>query len=187
MNQHRPRAFARFGGPVLCLALMASCSSGPTIISNSDPGFDFINLKTFDFMEPLSTDRGNVRSLTSSHMMAATTSEFAKRGITRDQNNPDVLVNFLIETREQISSRNTSTSVGMHRGGRYGMWGGTVSTPTIEQTTQGMLSIDMIDPSRNQLVWEGSASTRVTENILENQEEAIHSFVGAIFAEFPMR
>jgi hypothetical protein len=168
------------------LALMSACSSGPTIISNSDPNFDFMNMKTFNYMQPLSTDRGNVQSLVSSHMMAATTAELAKRGIQRDENDPDVLINFFLETNEQIRTRNSSASVGMHRGGRYGMWGGTMSTPTIEQTTQGQLSIDMVDPSRNQLVWEGTASTRVTENILQNQEESIHSFVAAIFTEFPM-
>lgn len=166
--------------------VLNACSSGPTIISNNDPNFDFAGLQTYDYMQPLSTDRGNVTTLISTHMMAATDNELTKRGLRRQQQNPDVLINFMLETTEQIRTRNSSASVGMHRGGRYGMWGGTVSTPTIEQTTQGQLSIDMVDPGRNQLVWEGSASTRLTDNIRENQQEAIDSFVAAIFTEFPM-
>ena len=73
----------------------------------------------------------------------------------------------------------------MHRSGRYGGWGATMSTPTVEQTTQGALSIDMIDPSRNQMIWEGTATNRVTNSIRENQEESVRTFVTAILAEFP--
>ena len=167
------------------LALLVGCSSGPTIITNSDPSADFVNLRTFDFMQPLSTDNGNVRSILSTQMIAATTNELEMLGWRRDTSGPDVLINFMLETHQQIQSRNTSASMGMHRGGRYGMWGGTVSTPTIEQTTQGVLSIDMIDPARNQLIWEGSATNRVTDNIQRNQEESVHSFIADIFAEFP--
>ena len=65
------------------------------------------------------------------------------------------------------------------------MWGGTMSTPTIEQVTQGQLSIDMIDRTRNQLVWEGTATDRISDRMLRNQEAAAHEFVGEIFAQFP--
>jgi len=166
-------------------AMIAGCASKPTIITNSDPSADFMALQTFSFMQPLSTDSGNVRSLLSSQLIDATTGELEKRGMRLDANNPDVLINFLIETQEQIRSRNSSASVGMHRGGRYGMWGGSVSTPTIEQTTQGQMTIDMVDPARNQIVWQGIAVNRVTDNIRQNQAEAVHSFVAQIFAEFP--
>ena len=92
----------------------------------------------------------------------------------------------MLETTEQIRSRNTGASVStMHRSGRYGGWGATMSTPTIEQVTQGMLSIDMIDPTRNQMIWEGTATNRVTDSIRENQEESVRTFVAAILANFP--
>ena len=182
---HIPRSASSKLGAMIVLTVLAGCSSGPTIITNSDPTTNFASLRTFDFMQPLSTDSGNVQSLLSTHLMAATTNELEKLGWRRDSSNPDVLINFMLETQQQIRTRNTSASVGMHRGGRYGMWGGTVSTPTIEQTTQGALSIDMVDPARNQLIWEGVATNRVTDNIRQNQEEAVHSFVADIFAQFP--
>jgi hypothetical protein len=106
-------------------------------------------------------------------------------GWRRDTNNPDVLINFLLETQQEIRSRSSSASMSMHRSNRYGMWGGTMSTPTIEQITQGALSIDMIDPVRNQLIWEGTATDRVTDSLRRNQEETVHRFVAEIFAEFP--
>ena len=173
-------------GLLTLAAILSGCASGPNIVTNADPSADFMSLRTFDFMRPLSTDRGETQTLLSTQLIAATTDELEKRGWRHEQNNPDVLINFLLETQEQIRSRNTSASVStMHRSGRYGGWGASMSTPTIEQTTQGALSIDMIDPSRNQMIWEGTATNRVTDSIRQNQEESVRAFVAAILADFP--
>lgn len=181
----RIRSILSIGLSLVFVALLSACSSGPTIITNSDPTADFVNLRTFDFVQQLSTDNGNVRTLMSTHLITATTRELEMLGMRRDTASPDVLIDFLLETQQQIQSRPSSASMSMHRGGRYGMWGGTMSTPTIETTTQGALSVDMIDPARNQLIWEGTATNRVTDSIRRNQEESVNSFVAAIFAEFP--
>ncbi len=167
------------------LHLVAGCASGPTVISNSDPAFDFAGLESFAFIEPLSTDRGGARTLLSGQLMAATRQQLEDRGMREVQENPDVLINFLFETQQQIRSRPSSAGMSMHRSGRYGTWGGTMATPTVEQITQGALSIDMIDPRRNQLVWEGSAVERVTSRMQQDQEAAVKDFVDAIFSEFP--
>ena len=180
------RSILRGLGLLTLVAILAGCASGPNIVTNSDPSADFMNLRTFGFIQPLSTDRGTTQTLLSTQLIAATTDELQMRGWRHEQNNPDVLINFLLETQEQIRSRNTSASVStMHRSGRYGGWGASMSTPTIEQTTQGALSIDMIDPSRNQMIWEGTATNRVTDSMRQNQEEAVHTFVTAILAQFP--
>ena len=181
----RSKALCGFG-MLATAAILSSCASGPNVFTNVDSSTDFMRLSTFDFLQPLSTDSGNVQTLLSTQLIAATTEELNKRGWRLDQNNPDVVINFLFETQEQIQSRNSSASVStMHRSGRYGGWGATMSTPTIEQTTEGALSIDMIDPSRNQMIWEGTATNRITNSIRENQEEAVWTFVTAILAEFP--
>lgn len=185
LNTHF-RSIFRGLGLLTLVAILSGCASGPSIITNSDPSTDFMSLRTFSFMQPLSTDRGTTQTLLSSQLIAATTDELKMRGWRHEPNNPDVLINFLLETQEQIRSRNTSASVStMHRSGRYGGWGASMSTPTIEQTTQGALSIDIIDPSRNVMIWEGTATQRITDRIRENQEEAVRSFVTAILAEFP--
>lgn len=168
------------------LAFLAGCSSGPQVVTNSDPGADFSSLRTFDFMQPLSTDQGNVRTIMSNQLISATTLELDKLGMSRDTSSPDVVINFVFETQQQIRTRNTGASVSAtHRTGRYGTWGGTISTPQVETTTQGVLSIDMVDPARNQLIWEGSATSRITSNTQQNQQGAIDTAVEAIFAQFP--
>ena len=185
INRHFRLIFQGLGLLALA-AILSGCASGPNVITNADPSANFMSLRTFDFMRPLSTDSGEVQTLLSTQLIAATTDELEKRGWQREQNNPDVVINFLLETHEQIRSRNTGASVStMHRSGRYGGWGATMSTPTIEQTTQGALSIDMIDPARNQMIWEGTATNRVTDRMRENQEESVRTFVTAILADFP--
>ncbi len=185
INKQFP-AIYRWLGLLALAAILSGCASGPTILVNADPAANLMSLRTFDFIKPLSTDRGNVQTLLSTQLIAATTDELVKRGWRHQQNNPDVLINFMLETHEQIRTRNTGASVStMHRSGRYSGWGATMSTPTIEQTTQGALSIDMIDPARNQMIWEGTATNRVTTRMQENQEESVREFVAAILADFP--
>lgn len=180
------RSIVRCLGLLTLVAILSGCASGPSVVTNADPSADFMSLRTFGFMQPLSTDRGATQTLLSTQLVAATTDELQQRGWQHDSNNPDVLINFLFETQEQIRTRNTSASMStMHRTGRYGGWGATMSTPTIEQTTQGALSIDMIDPKRNQMIWEGTATNRVTDSLRRNQDEAVRTFVAAILADFP--
>ena len=186
MTNTQFRTFFRGTGLLMLAAILSGCASGPTVITNADPSADMMSMQTFNFMRPLSTDSGDVQTLLSMQLIAATTDELQMRGWRHEENNPNVLINFLVETTEQIRSRNTGASVStMHRSGRYGGWGATMSTPTIEQTTQGALSIDMIDPARNQVIWEGTATDRVTTRMQENQEESVREFVAAILAEFP--
>ena len=186
MTNTQYRTFFQGIGVLTLAAILSGCASGPNVITNADPSADMMSVRTFDFLKTLSTDRGNVQTLLSTQLIAATTEELGMRGLQREQNNPDVLINFLLETHEQIRSRNTGASVStMHRSGRYSGWGATMSTPTIEQTTQGALSIDMIDPARNQIIWEGTATSRVTDRMRANQEESVREFVTAILADFP--
>ena len=106
------------------LALLTACASGPTIITNAAPSFAPANYKTFGFMQPLSTDQGEIRTMLSTFLIDATTRELEMAGMRRVDANPDLIVNFVVSTRETLSSR-PSTSVSMHHSrGRYDPWGG---------------------------------------------------------------
>jgi len=173
---------------LIALITMAACSSGPRVITNSAPDFSVANYQTFGFLDPLSTDRGNVRTLMSIHLMEAVTRELEMAGLGYSDSNPDLLVNFIVSTRETIQSR-PSSSVGMHHGrGRYGTWGGysmSMSTTEIVQRTEGSIDVDIIDASASQLVWEGAAEGRVTEKLRENLRETVNTAITDIFAQFP--
>jgi hypothetical protein len=169
-------------------ALLAGCSSGPKIITNSSPDFSLVNYKTFGFFQPLLTDRGNVQSLESKQLIMSATRELEMAGLRRVDSNPDLLVNFVLSSRETLQTR-PSSSVGVHHGrGRYGTWGGysmSASTTEVVQRTEGTLGVDIVDVSRNQLVWEGAATARVTDSMRENRDAVLDSAIADIFAKFP--
>ena len=173
---------------LIALITMVACASGPRVITNSAPDFSVTNYQTFGFLQPLSSDRGNVRSLISTHLIDATTRKLEMSGLRYSESNPDLLVNFMVSTRETIQTR-PSTSVGVHHGrGRYGTWGGysmSMSTTEIVQRTEGTIDVDIIDASRNQLVWEGAAAGRVTDSTRNNLKETVNRAISDIFAQFP--
>jgi hypothetical protein len=168
--------------------MTTACSSGPRIITNSSPDFSVANYRTFGFFQPLGTDRGNVQSLESRQLIVSTTRELEMAGLRRADNNPDLLVNFVLSSRETLQTR-PSSSVGVHHGrGRYGTWGGysmSMSTTEVVQRTEGTLGVDLVDVSRNQLVWEGAATARVTDSMRQNREQVLDSAIADIFAKFP--
>ena len=173
---------------LLLLSALAACSSGPRIVTNSSPNFNVADYRTFGFFSPLSTDRGNVRSLESKQLIASATRELEMAGLRRDDANPQLLVNFAITTRETIQSRPSSGASVHHGRGRYGTWSGYsvgVSSNEIVQRTEGTLSVDLVDVERRQLVWEGAATKRVTESTRQNRDQVLDNAVAEIFKQFP--
>jgi hypothetical protein len=177
--------------PVLAVAyFLAACESGPKIVTNSAPGFSLAGYQTFGFLKPLGTDRGNVQTLTSATLIDAATFELQRAGLRQVDANPDLLVNFVISTRETLQTRSTpNTGASMHYGrGGYGTWGGysmSMSTNEVVQRTEGTLGIDIIDAARLQLVWEGAATARITESMQQNRDQLIRNAVADILAKFP--
>ena len=184
---HQVTRIARLG-ILSCALIFASCASGPTIITNSDPAADWSSYRTFGFFDPLGTDRGNVRSLMSNTLIDSTTREMQAAGFTHSASDPDLLINFVVSTRETIQTR-PSTSAHMHHGrGRYNTWSGWsagVSTTEVVQRTEGTLAVDIVDRARNQLVWEGAATKRVTDSTRDNQDQVLDGAIANIFAKFP--
>ncbi len=177
-------------GLLFLVSFLAGCASGPRIVANSAPDFNLADYRTFNFIQPLSSDRGNVRSLISTHLVDASTRELEFAGLRRVDDDADLLVNFVVSTRETISTRSTpSTGMSMHhRRGRYNTWSGysmSMSTTEVVQRTEGTIAIDIIDAARNQLVWEGAATGRVTDSVRQNIEEVAHNAITDIFARFP--
>ena len=172
---------------LLMLMLLAACASTPRPITNSDPSVDFTRYKTFGFIESPATDRGSYESLATSFLKAAIAQELDKHGLSYAEN-PDLIVNFYVNTKEKIRSRNVP-SANVYYGWRdpfYDTWGGYGGYETrIDQYTEGRLHIDIVDASRNILVWEGSVAGRITDEVIANLEKSIDKGVRIILSEFP--
>lgn len=173
---------------VLGSLMLHGCASGPSIVANSDPSADWTSFRTFGFFQPLGTDRGTVRSIMSTQLIESATREMQSAGFTRSDSNPDLLINFVVSTRETLQTR-PSTSASMHHSrGRYSTWNGwsaSMSTTEVVQRTEGTLAVDIVDRARNQLVWEGAATGRVTNNTRQNQDQVLDEAIADIFTQFP--
>ena len=174
--------------PMLVALVVAGCASGPRIITNSDPAADWFGYRTFGFFEPLGTDRNTVRSIMSNTLIDSTKREMQAAGYTYSDTNPDLLINFVVSTRETIQTR-PSTGASVHHGrSRYGTWSGWsagTSTTEVVQRTEGTLAVDIVDRQRNQLVWEGAASKRITDSTRRNQAQVLDEAIMEIFRQFP--
>ncbi|MGI9259301.1 MAG: DUF4136 domain-containing protein [Gammaproteobacteria bacterium] len=187
------RATSRYLSLLLIVAALAGCASGPRLYSTQNPESDFSSFMTFSYMEQLGTDpQGGPRTLLSRFLTTAVDREMQARGYTRVADGADVLVNFYVETQEQIQTRQRPASgvnVGYgyygYRGGYYGTWGGYTETE-VTQYTEGTLNIDLVDAARNELIWEGVAIGRITEEALQNVQAAVDSVVPQIFSQYPV-
>ena len=171
------------------LALMLTgCASGPTITVNSAPGTDLSSFKTFNFMQPLGTDRSNgARTTMSTMLMNSVRRELTSRGL-RQSDSPDLLVDFFVTTEDRIDVRTTSS--GMHSMHRSHWSRGCCSTwptyqTTVRQYTEGTLLIDLIDLGNNAMVAEGAAQSRIRSNEVTQQQS--DDVVGQIMADMMPR
>ena len=124
----------------------------------------------------------------STQLLDSTAREMEMAGFTRSDMNPDLLINFVVTTRETLQTRPSSSASIHHGRGRYGTWSGWsvgASTTEVVQRTEGTLGVDIVDRARNTLVWEGAASKRVTNSTRENQAEVLDSAITDIFKRFP--
>jgi len=185
------RRHLRLAASLLGLIALAGCATGPTIRSNVDQSVDFTRFRTFDFLQPLSTDREGYQSFISRDLMIAAEREMTALGFQRSSTNPDLLVNFSANLEQRLRVTQTPTSGGgaawgsHRRSASYGVWGG--YRTDVRQDTMGTVGVDVIDAARRQLVWEGVAVGRVTRSTAENVGPALDSAVRDIFQQFPAR
>lgn len=153
------------------ILFLAACASGPTIVTNGNPGTEFSQYETYNFMKPLGTDRADgVRTPLSSRLVSSVNRELITRGMSRSDE-PDLLVDFTVLTQERIDVRTTPTHsvYRTHWNRGFSTWP-TYST-TVSQYTEGTLVIDLIDPASQTLLGEGAAQGRIGSDTNFTQAE----------------
>ena len=171
--------------PIVAVLLLGACASGPQIASNVNPGTDFRAFETFNYMQPLGTDRANgVRTPISTRLMMSMDQEMSARGLTRSDN-PDILIDFSVTAEDRISVRQTPTTSTVHRSHWHNPWNTwpTYQT-TVRQYTEGSLVIDIIAPRQGMLIAEGGATQRISTNELtqERSDELVGKVMASVWA-----
>ena len=176
---------------ILALAAGASGCASDSIRSDYDPEADFSQYATYNFFADAGPESTNYQSFFSQYMVTAITKEMESRGYTKS-NDPDLLVNFNAILREKTDVRTTPAPMyggGYYgyRGGFYDPWGGYgyAEQTHVSQYTEGTFNIDLVDARRKKLVWEAVGEGRVSQEDLENLEEAVNEGVPKYFAKYP--
>lgn len=189
----RSNLFKLSGFILVVIISLAGCSTTPETYSSVAPGSDFRGIKTYGFLAEMSTDKAGYQSLETNFLKVAVAQQMDLRGLKYDAVNPEVVMNFYILTDEKVRTRQTPT-MGMG-GGYYGYrgdmydgygYGGPAYETRIEQYTVGTLTIDMIDPKAQKLLWEGTVTGRLTKKDVKNLEATIDEAVRDVFVKFPV-
>lgn len=172
--------------------LLSACASGPRIQTLQAPGVDLSAYQSFSFVEPLGTDRAGYASLISRQLKFSTQRELELLGLdyVDDASQADLLVNFHAHLDERIRTRAVPEPyIGPtfydYRYGYYSPWPTYTTRTEIEQYSEGTVVIDLIDAKTNEMIWEGSARNKVTENTRRNAARVIDEAVVRIFRKFP--
>jgi len=186
--QRPNRVLASFNA--LCVLLLAACASEPNTVSSQDSSVDFSRFKTYAFLVDLAQDKDHYQSLDTTYLKEAVSKEMRGRGFEQVNADPQLLINFSVETQDKVRSRQVPT-------GGYGIgydpfydvyyedWHVTHTTQ-IDQFTEGKLNIDAIDVASRKLVWQGSTKGRITRKEESNWRETLNKAVADIFTRFPV-
>ncbi|WP_129776536.1 DUF4136 domain-containing protein [Peristeroidobacter soli] len=171
----------------------AGCAttSGPKTRIDYDKSADFSVYRTYGFPKETGTDRGGYSTLVTSYLKSAMSSQMEARGYKYSEDHPDLLVNFYMNTRERTEIRpDARASVGYgYYGYRYGLYNAWPMYDEDRTVTYkvGTLNLDIVDAEKKQLVWEGVAEGRVSEEELQNPKVAINGVVTELMRQYPGR
>lgn len=167
---------------------LASCATYPKHFSNESPLAEFDRYSTYAFAPELDTDdKDDVRSLLSQYLINEVRGQMAGRGYAETADNPDLIFNFELATKEKIRnspSVGVSGSYGWGSGPYYGVYGSR-SYDRVTQFTEGSLRLILIDAQTKNVVWEGMSVNRIDDEVLEDLNADVQAAVTELFALFP--
>lgn len=156
--------------PVLLIALGA-CSSVRVVKTEPSPNFALSNYRTFAFSDIESTgdipQSGFYRSQIDA-LKKSIESELKNKGLRRVDTQPDLMMNIGIAVDEKTQTRQTNirTDPPFYIGQRRYTWRS--QEVPVGQYRQGTIDIHLIDPKRNEMVWQG-----IVEGILPKKPEKL--------------
>ena len=170
----------------IIIATAVSCSS-IKFSSDFDSTANFASFKTYAF-----TDEAlNIQldDLNKTRLLNAISTELAAKGFTKAETNPNVFIDVVLKGEQKQTATATTSGYGGYYGAAYRYaYGGGFSITQINYDTyvDGTLFVDMIDASKNQLVWQGRGTKTINPDANQKQrEENINYAVKQIFMQYP--
>jgi hypothetical protein len=196
-NNHPRRSVGRYRVlpvfvAILLTSLLSACSSGLTVRSEIDPTVNFSQYTTYNFFEPMGIEGGYNSPIFGEHFRAAIGGEMARRKYqTADE--PDLLINVTIRSDDKVKMKSYTRpyATGGYYGRPGGAYGGSalgvgVSTGSrATKTTEASVFIDIVDFTKQRVVWQGVAVIDVNDKVSLQLRDAIFTSVNKVMAEYP--
>src|SRR5262245_56760547 len=108
---------------LVCSVFLVACESGPSLRADYDKSAAFSSYKTWGFFPELGTNKAGYSSIITKDFQDAIRREMDARGFQYTETNPQLLVNFNANARENVDVR--SSPAPTYGGvGYYGYRGG---------------------------------------------------------------
>jgi len=184
---------------VLAVALLsllaAGCAPSVKVRTDSDPGVNLGQFKTYDFFSQMGIEGDNYSNLLGQHFRAAISSQMNSRGFTQSDT-PQLQVNVSIGAEDKVRVNTYQEpylyggyygrgGYGPYGGGPWGYHGGATRT-TVHQYTEANVYIDLVDAREHKMVWQGVATFTVTDKMQGQLRETVYSTVEKVFTAFPV-
>jgi len=185
---------------ILFALLTSACGSSISVTSDYDKSADFSKYKTFTYYGWADNSDQLLTDFDKGRIETAFQSEFARRGMTVNQNSGDAIVSLyiVVEQKTSFNSYTDHYNTGMYGGmydpiygygyGRMGMgMGGSSTTTTTQHDYEvGTLIVDVFDAQTKKQVWQGIGKGTISEN-KSKREERIIKAVAKIMESYPVQ
>ena len=176
-------------------AFLTACSPSVQVRTDSDPGVNMSQYKSYDFFSQLGIEGDGYSNLLGQHFRAAISSQMNARGISQSET-PQLQINVSIgaEDKVRVNTYQDPYLYGGYYGRGYGAYGhgspwgygGGATRTTVHQYTQAKVYIDMVDASTHKMVWQGVATFTVTDKMQGQLRETVNNTVEKILSQFPV-
>ena len=173
---------------VAILALVVACGGIKSTV-DYDRDADFSQYSTYAWHEGTGADIQDSDPLNHERLISAVDAQMAQAGFQKVDSNPDVLITYHGEDKEQTRLDTTYMGGGWGMGAGWG-WGGMgmggmgSSTTQVRNYTVGTLVLDMWDVSQKRLVYRATASDTLSDNPQKNSEK-IGKAAEKLFENYP--
>jgi hypothetical protein len=178
----RPAGVGVTAGLLVALAILPGCKVQSQLRVAHDSATDFARFRSFNFV-PMAGLRAGTSTRLSQQVRRAVVRELQQRGYVRELYYPDLLVNFA----DNLSRKSAAEDYYGFR--YYGAWEDYGDPDGGEPAgyLPGTVSVDLLDASRMQLIWEGVAIAEIPTRESEARDAAVPLAITKLFQHFPLQ
>ncbi len=163
----------------LLLFVLAACSS-VHVNTDYDKQVDFTQYKTYAYYKT-GIDKVEISDLDKKRILRSIDEAMLAKGFTKSDT-PDLLININAKAEKNVNVNQFYAGYGYGWGFGWNPYFG--GATNLSSSTDGILTIDLIDAKKKELIWQGEGTGYLTKDT-DEKDENIKNFVTKILAQYP--